>query len=239
MKVRMKRTGFTLIELLVVIAISAILAAILFPVFARAREKARQTSCLSNCKQMGLAVMQYVQDYDERMFLSELIHDVAAPRPLWGGISTWHTWAELIFPYVKNKQIFLCPSRRDIRGPLAYGYNFRLGYYNRPGRTSGYYTGYKLSEIVYPAETVVIAESDWTGSSADYSSYHIYHLCESHHPSRFVPARHNGGANIVFADGHAKWHQVQLDPTSTYVGPIPYTKPLRDLCWYPWGSPKY
>src|SRR4028118_1248712 len=95
------RKGFTLIELLVVIAIIAILAAILFPVFARARENARRASCQSNLKQIGLGVMQYTQDYDELM-----------PRP-WYGTSATDTdpkWVDVIQPYVKSTQLFTCPS---------------------------------------------------------------------------------------------------------------------------------
>jgi len=235
----MKR-GFTLIELLVVIAIIAILAAILFPVFARAREKARQASCLNNVKQLTLGVLMYAQDYDEKLALAEMWYDVACPRPFFNGSpSKYHWWCNTIFPYVKNLHVFYCPSRTDIRYKLAYGYNYGLGYYNRAGGTSPRYTGYKLAEILYAAETVLLCDSDWTGSTADYSSYHVFHVCGTNHPARFVPARHNGGANLGFVDGHAKWHQVQLDPTSTYVGPIPYTIPIRDVCWYANGSPKY
>src|ERR1700743_3800079 len=88
--------GFTLIELLVVIAIIAILAAILFPVFAKAREKARQTACLSNCKQMSLGIQQYTQDYDETL--------------PWAQQAVGGAWNLLIYPYVKNDQVFQCPS---------------------------------------------------------------------------------------------------------------------------------
>src|SRR6056297_580676 len=114
--------GFTLIELLVVIAIIAILAAILFPVFARAREKARQASCLSNAKQLGLGFMMYVQDYDERL----------------PAVYVWLPegyWAQLIYPYVENHQVYQCPSApkdEPVGGgkwrglwnyPLHYGFN--------------------------------------------------------------------------------------------------------------------
>ncbi|MCX7598723.1 MAG: DUF1559 domain-containing protein, partial [Armatimonadetes bacterium] len=107
------RKGFTLIELLVVIAIIAILAAILFPVFARAREKARQTSCLSNIKQITLAALMYIQDYDERWTASRL-STTNPPAP--GGpyatpyCGTIYWWWDMVKPYVKNDQIIICPS---------------------------------------------------------------------------------------------------------------------------------
>ena len=95
------RQGFTLIELLVVIAIIAILAAILFPVFGRAREKSRSISCLSNMKQIGNAYTMYTQDYDERFFLWRYFI-----RP--GNIK--QTWVELLQPYMKNRSLWVCPS---------------------------------------------------------------------------------------------------------------------------------
>src|SRR5690242_8543722 len=101
---RRRRTGFTLIELLVVIAIIAILAAILFPVFAQAREKARTAACISNGKQMGLGLMMYAQDYDERL-----------PRVYTANFGPVNNgprdWKNDIEPYVKNQGVFRCPSR--------------------------------------------------------------------------------------------------------------------------------
>ncbi|MGM0491747.1 MAG: DUF1559 domain-containing protein, partial [Armatimonadota bacterium] len=112
----MRRTGFTLIELLVVIAIIAILAAILFPVFARAREKARQTSCLSNVKQLMIGVQMYAQDYDERL-----------PR------HGFPRWTIKIYPYVNNVQVYSCPSADynppDLAALDASGLNYSWNYY--------------------------------------------------------------------------------------------------------------
>ena len=99
-----RRRGFTLIELLVVIAIIAILAAILFPVFARAREKARQTSCLSNAKQIMLAVLMYTSDYDEKL------------PGAWAQNASSNLWSAAIEPYVKNAQLFSCPSGQYASG---------------------------------------------------------------------------------------------------------------------------
>ncbi len=101
-----KRTGFTLIELLVVIAIIAILASILFPVFGRAREQARRSACLSNLKQIGLGLMQYTQDYDERMPFANYDGN--------NGLGFW--WMDAIEPYVKSTQIYTCPSRNTFSG---------------------------------------------------------------------------------------------------------------------------
>src|ERR1700712_6152221 len=100
------RQGFTLIELLVVIAIIAILAAILFPVFAQAREKARQASCVSNEKQLALAVLQYTQDYDERYPIG-----MTSGGADWGDINNY--WVGKILPYIKSTQVFACPSDPD------------------------------------------------------------------------------------------------------------------------------
>jgi len=106
---RLNRRGFTLIELLVVIAIIAILAAILFPVFAQAREKARAASCLSNTKQIGLAMMQYQQDYDET-------YSGAFKQISTSGATVRVHWPQLIYPYAKNYGIFRCPSQGGVKG---------------------------------------------------------------------------------------------------------------------------
>ncbi len=155
------RKGFTLIELLVVIAIIAILAAILFPVFAKAREKARQTSCLSNVKQLSLGMLMYVQDYDERF-----------PRP-WNymGVGGWTppgyvacnymTWADMIMPYVNNDQLFQCATMQWTQAQMAYGTFPFAYYYNMTWDVYGsadWLGGNSLGRIPYPATTIMLAD---------------------------------------------------------------------------------
>lgn len=184
------KRAFTLIELLVVIAIIAILAAILFPVFAKAREKARQASCQSNLKQQILGVLQYSQDYDERM----------TPN-YWDGASAAtaafadheRTYAHLSYPYAKNVQIFRCPSQSSTSvQPAAAG-----NYVQIPSNSYGY-NGYMsnraVSEITAPAELYVVmdASSSWNDTCQN-----APRLC----------FRHNEGGNFSFADGHVKWRR--------------------------------
>ena len=183
----MKR-GFTLIELLVVIAIIAILAAILFPVFARAREKARQASCQSNLKQCMLAALMYSQDYDERL-----------PGHTMNPTSTegWPMWYDVFEPYTKNQQLRQCPSLPS--ASMGYGYNVALSSI-RPGFMV--WTGYALAQIDKPAETILIADNNatrgflraGTGDNCGHGD------CVN---GRFS-ARHNEFGNCGFIDGHVK-----------------------------------
>jgi type II secretory pathway pseudopilin PulG len=132
-----------LIELLVVIAIIAILAAILFPVFAKAREKARQSSCLSNTKQIGLAFMQYAQDYDERL---------PAMRDGLGG-----TWVDFVMPYCKNSQVFKCPSHSIATTPA---YSYGVSYNNLMTDAGTGPSGTSLGTISAPADSLLFTESE-------------------------------------------------------------------------------
>ncbi|MBU0609942.1 MAG: DUF1559 domain-containing protein [Armatimonadetes bacterium] len=185
------RRGFTLIELLVVIAIIAILAAILFPVFAKAREKARQASCLSNAKQLALAVLQYTQDYDETLPMGRW----------WYGSGSWYGWNVLVQPYCKNSQIFVCPSAN--RGPNYCDYGTTCDASCSAMNDLGNNVGVKIGTIHYPAELNLFV----CGFAAAYTHRPtgVGAVCTCTDTATALTCRHNGGANVAFCDGHAKW----------------------------------
>lgn len=171
-KLNRTRRGFTLIELLVVIAIIAILASILFPVFARARERARATACASNMKQLGLAFAQYAQDYDEKLPVTWIGNALDFGS---GGAG----WGCLLYPYVKSTGVFTCPSdptRQTVNGsyvvgngytPISYAYNFNIGAFNYIG-TNAYSIGGVVSQFTAPALTIELCEV--TGVVSDVSN---------------------------------------------------------------------
>ena len=190
----MRKRAFTLIELLVVIAIIAILAAILFPVFAKAREKARTSSCASNLKQQALAVMQYAQDFDET-------------HPL-GRNDVGDSWRELIQPYIKSIQVFKCPSNtatanaNDDACAISYAVN------------GGYDTAAKHHDVANGYGS--IAQTQGIGMAGIQSPASLILLCESKDGSWRVNISedaggaqrlfygHNGMSNYAFCDGHVK-----------------------------------
>jgi prepilin-type N-terminal cleavage/methylation domain-containing protein/prepilin-type processing-associated H-X9-DG protein len=210
---RSRARGFTLIELLVVIAIIAILAAILFPVFAQAREKARGTACLSNLKQVGLAVMMYTQDYDESY--PKVLMDYYCPY--WPSTANEYCpWQGLIQPYLKNQDMLRCPSS-----------SYRTTYVARDGQTYPYLVhgnyainqvfGYRSSNTVTMASLpapadIIFAVDAWDKRSATYTTRPMWFnwLPDATYPGYYEPAdRHTNGNSLVFADGHAKWMSAQ------------------------------
>lgn len=211
------RKAFTLIELLVVIAIIAILASILFPVFAQAREKARAASCSSNFKQLGVAFTMYLQDYNE----------VVLPRysacPALGPSATPDAptlWTSTIQPYVKNQQVFVCPSSTksvygetwNTRSAVSAGYNQTIsGWYYTTADGCGRMILPTLSSIQYPAKNVMFADS-MPGALADGYRGYLFGNTALNVPynapgvtAGSLGARHSGGTNLTFFDGHAKW----------------------------------
>jgi prepilin-type N-terminal cleavage/methylation domain-containing protein/prepilin-type processing-associated H-X9-DG protein len=195
------RRAFTLIELLVVIAIIAILAAILFPVFAQARAKARQASCLSNMKQIGLGVMMYVQDYDETMpnsvnfcadaRITNPLDPNDNPTPGTTGIGRRPLWHGVIYPYLKNWDILSCPSDTGVKSTnpidkyhyISYGYNYGYLSVYTPGTacangtTNVVFKGMALAGVLKPAD--IIAVVDNSGQNTGTRSANGYFLMGS------------------------------------------------------------
>ncbi len=210
-----RRNAFTLIELLVVIAIIAILAAILFPVFARAKEAAKSTSCLSNVKQLALALTMYAND-DEDHLPAATEHEEGGGTGEEGG----QTWLDSVQPYIKAKLLYRCPSDSS---PLwtrptdprltSYGLNAYVTYNHPP------YFGPAMSSFTHPSETILAGELDdavsedhfmpmyWGEPSrlTDADSQDEQWDPVKRLPKALAIERHHGGANYPFSDGHAKW----------------------------------
>jgi prepilin-type N-terminal cleavage/methylation domain-containing protein/prepilin-type processing-associated H-X9-DG protein len=275
-----KSSGFTLIELLVVIAIIAILAAILFPVFAQAREKARQTSCLSNTKQIGLALMQYTQDYDETL----PCYDGGLFTAVYSVGEYFPAWAQQVYPYMKNEGVLGCPSARKqgaadftcvppLTGRASSVFSQKCvntGGRWQPAANSGsllvpqyqlgvneyvvmytaigvardpVYLIYKytadraakpvsLAKVGRPADLPFVADSTFTiFPTMDRVMYSNYPgdfwggWPTAAGAGRAKPewARHSGGSNILYCDGHAKWANqmaMDYDPARATMDPV-------------------
>ena len=257
---RFSQYGFTLIELLVVIAIIAILAAILFPVFAKVREKARQTSCLSNEKQLGLSILQYVQDNDETFMASDNGQ---------GG----HGWISRVMPYIKSVPMLKCPDDptapipNDPRVVASYGFNSSLSALLTP-------TTSQMASLTSPASTVMFFEvtgviadiADPVASGLDYSvsgnggdggggyipnpwaKYDTGPIGGRPYNALYdksLTGRHTDGANYLLSDGHAKFFR----PTAVSSGGVPGLNNAggvpsglspsdcrQDACLYNWGG---
>jgi prepilin-type N-terminal cleavage/methylation domain-containing protein/prepilin-type processing-associated H-X9-DG protein len=212
------RNAFTLIEILVVIAIIVIIAAILFPVFQRARENAKRASCMSNEKQIGMGLMMYVQDYDECF------------PPAGAG-----NWGTLLQPYVKTYALMRCPgspTARSLAKDVTNGYSYTYGLTS--GVTGVYIqTGYPvrhLMAIAEPSRTFMVVESRRPkGASPDYYASRGYgqpgvdfgypYQAKPEDNTTFDDIRHFEGSNVAFCDGHVKW--VKSGQGSSYIWKLP------------------
>jgi len=249
--------GFTLIELLVVIAIIAILAAILFPVFAKAREKARQTSCLSNEKQLGLGIFQYTQDNDETFMPG----DNTAPG------MNGHGWGARIYPYVKSTQVYACPDDSNVpnagTSKVSYAFNVNLDPTN-----GGFFTTSSLASLSSPSVTVILDEITYcstnlvnAGANADYTEstdgddgggdfmqwgkQQTGALGGLPYNGAFYTSQtglHTDGSNFLLADGHTKWLKGSaVSPggapwANTAAGATPAANCQQGACQWSWGG---
>ena len=232
------KRGFTLIELLVVIAIIAILAAILFPVFARARENARRASCQSNMKQVGLGVLQYAQDYDEKYPLQE-----GTPSLNGGGIYTQNgvamSWDLITQPYFKSMQVLVCPSdTRSVVYPTlgTFGTNLRRSYalstyltqYSAGVRTG---VGLSLAAVAQPALTIMAGERRGCGNGAMPGDWWlcgqiaVYDQAASATAFSMEPffagdneGVHLGTVNWLYTDGHVKARKERKGEAKRFEG---------------------
>lgn len=245
----MSRRAFTLIELLVVIAIIAILAAILFPVFAQAKEAAKKTQCLSGQKQIGVGLYLYVQDFDDSLPMANYPPTYVGP-PFTA--FAWHAgagvaelnWADLLLPYMKNVDVFKCPddssgpadwpkgSGTKVAGkPLSFALN--QFFFKKPSGSFFSLTGGSMSEIATSSSKVFVVE---TQSNSHY---------ELMAPNRWkapdgksILDRHMGGTNYVYADTHAKYKKMPANyktlPTSGWPADINAVDTLNMPQWFPW-----
>jgi len=253
--------GFTLIELLVVIAIISILAAILFPVFARARENARRTSCLNNLKQMGLGVQQYLQDNDSYFPPSDREDSATPPDGRVWYTNSWY-WPQIIFPYTKNSQVYICSNT-----PQSFQFNP-----NSPINASYAGNMVVLSRVQYAGRlpvsdaTVVSPATTYLMMDGGGISTAPYYTLHPEAAVQYIPGtgpgtasnlgeltatsiavlkedfnrgRHFGGVNVGFADGHVKWvkSNIVLDearkfPVTGHFGSPPVV-PTQKSAWNP------
>jgi len=200
----MKKKGFTLIELLVVIAIIGVIAAFLVPAFGRAREGARTAMCVNNLRQIGLAMQMYIDEHDFKF----------VPLYVPGGT----TWYNLLEPYIDNRNVFRCPDfkNHDYYDPwnhFSYAFNY-IGLNDVSG--GEWLVGIDISKVISSSQCIMVGDG---GTNASPPSYSFYNFLED----SGLRKRHSTGINILFVDGHVKWHPVSN---------IPMTRGIESLPWW-------
>ncbi len=257
--IKKARSAFTLIELLVVIAIIAILAAILFPVFARARENARRSSCQSNLKQIGLGILQYAQDFDEKYPMYR-VDQPTTPIP----VTAVYGWADAVQPYIKSTQLYQCPSETTAPTPpdatypnpavqsgyCDYVYNVALGSQPSTGAPATG-SGASLSALEQSSLTMMAMDGKQNGSNASVNTADNGSARMSTRgsgsgaglaqASNFNTSLHLAGCNMLFADGHVKW-QKGRDGAPTYFATIyntntPFSVSENNFTMHPYDVP--
>jgi prepilin-type N-terminal cleavage/methylation domain-containing protein/prepilin-type processing-associated H-X9-DG protein len=226
--------GFTLIEILVVVAIIALLAAILFPVFSRARESARRASCMSNLKQIGLGLLQYAQDYDEKIV----------------GSGSQLDWLGPYMPYIGDRQLLLCPSvsaqERKLYGRIS-STGLIYGDYNRnkiiisPNEAGGWHDRYlPFQQICDPSRTMFAMDgrgnATWSDASSTWAQMGQYgENWNKASPYYVVGMRHLDGFNAAFLDGHVKW--IKREKVYQHYDGTPITSSTRTFYPEAWNPP--
>lgn len=194
-----RRVGFTIIELLIVIAIIGIITAILFPVFSKAMEKSRQTKCLSNLRQLGMAMHMYAIDWNGHLPTVRVFEGGEGnPYGNWAGVTIYGGPCDprkgQIYSYVNNVEVYLCPNRSDIGQrtiPLSYSMNAMLTYKT-------------LSGIAAPARVGLLIHED--GSRIDDGDFNWMRWAGNQEEGMNRPTKvHNGGTCLIYCDLHAKW----------------------------------
>jgi prepilin-type N-terminal cleavage/methylation domain-containing protein/prepilin-type processing-associated H-X9-DG protein len=208
---RSARGGFTLIELLVVIAIIAILAAILFPVFAQARESARKTTCLSNMKQLGVGMAMYASDFDDQAVPWNLRFN---NRNLYDQYKVSLSWDRLIQPYIKNNQLLTCPSDSGSTRPVLPGHGLVVRSYTYASSIAGGWCDWTpprpLATVSQPSQTVMLVEWDNCGQAPGKGEWEWCSVNDNESEMRW---RHNNQANILYVDGHSRATPWVNDPS--------------------------